>query len=444
MHKPSFGHAGAAVPVCLLISILALHPAARADDDTSVSILYYESIQLVAVPENGKGNATLAMSDEPATLRFDAYGRRFELQPDETRAVAGMGFTQLSGRLVGLSGSWFRLLRDGDELSGIIADGVDTYLVEPHRRVAELLIETPAENAPPNVIFRLADMLIPQGLMACATPDEAVHVDGQSAFTKLSTELQAATGNAAISADPLLQIGVIADENFVSRHGTETESDIMAIFNTVQGIYANKVGIELEVTSVFSVTPDITNPFSATLVASDLLEELGNWRNANQANLGHTHLLTSKSLINDEGDSLAGISYLGVSGRSGACNPLTGASLSRDIRGLTALIVTHEIGHNLGAPHDGDPVGACASTPGMAFIMSPSISHATAADFSDCSVEQIDKLIAAASCLSTTAQTVPVSSGGGGGGGGGGALGWLSIIGLLVSMILRRRGRISY
>ena len=45
-------------------------------------------------------------------------------------------FDVLIGRLSGIPDSWFRLLRSGDELSGIIDDGLDTYLVEPRRRVA--------------------------------------------------------------------------------------------------------------------------------------------------------------------------------------------------------------------------------------------------------------------------------------------------------------------
>jgi len=440
MHISLLWKAGVAPLALLITAILALAPTAGADDQNPLSILYYEPIRLVDTPPPDKGSSTLATDGKLAPLIFDAYGRRFELQPDEMRTLHAPDLIQLRGRLAGLADSWFSLLRDGDELSGIIADGIDTYLVEPHHRVADLLIEPSADNAPANVIFRLADTLVPQGLMACATQEETLTagaaIDGQSAFTKLGAELQATTSNASASNYLPLLVGVIADESFVSRHAAETENEIAAIFNTVQGIISNEIGIELEIDDVISVTPDIVNPFSDTVVATDLLDELGGWRNANQAHLGHTHLLTAKSLINDSGKTLAGISYLGVPGRSGICNRRTGASLSRDIRGLAALIVTHEIGHNLGAPHDGDPDGACASTPDMEFIMSPRISRTTAVAFSDCSLTQIDKLIAEASCLYDATQTLPANSEAGGGGG---ALGWLSIMGLFAGMMLRRK-----
>jgi len=423
MHSNSHRHTG--LSVFLIIIALALQLPVVADNltdaDAPVSILYYESIQLISTPDNGKYSATPAAVD--------------------TQAVSGANFTQWRGQLTGLPGSWFRLLQDGEELSGIIADGTDTYFIEPRRRVADLLLETPASYAPTNVIFRLADTLVPQGLMACSTNDAASPanglIDGQTAFAKLNAELQTASGITLETDRPRLLVGVVADESFLNEYADQAENEIALIFNTVQGIYANELGIELDIDAVFSVTPEVTSPFSATDVAGELLTELSDWRNHNQRHLGHTHLLTRKNLVNDSGDPLAGISYLAQPGGSGICNPVTGASLSRDISGLTALIVAHELGHNMGAPHDGDPGSICSATPDSEFIMSSRISRRTSLSFSNCSAEQIDRIIAAASCLSGTAPTQPVSTSEGGGGGG--ALGWLSIPGLLISILLRRR-----
>jgi hypothetical protein len=432
--------------VFIIIITLALQlpvvADSHTDDDAPISILYYESIQLITTPDDGKHNATLAAADTQSTLSFDAYGRRFELKIESASAVSGTNFTQWRGQLAGLPGSWFRLLQDGENLSGIIADGTDTYLIEPRQRVTDLLLEAPADYAPTNVIFRLADTLVPQGLMACSTNDAkspaAGHVDGQTAFAKLNAELQTTSAITLESSSPRLLVGVVADESFLNEYADQTENEIALIFNTVQGIYANEFGIELEVDTVFSVTPEVTSPFSATDVAGKLLTELADWRNHNQRHLGHTHLLTRKNLINASGDRLAGISYLAQPGGSGICNPVTGAALSRDISGLTALIVAHELGHNMGAPHDGDPSSTCSASPDSELIMSSKISHRTSLSFSNCSAKQIDRIIATAACLNGTAQTQPVSTAEDGGGGGG-ALGWLSIPGLLISILLRRR-----
>jgi len=441
--------ADAIMPALLISILLALFATARADDGTSVSILYHESIQLIGTAAPGQ---ELVTGVEIAPLSFDAYGRRFELLPDHERSRHHQGRTQLHGRLTGLTGSWFSLLRNGDELSGIISDGTDIYLIEPSRRIAELLIEAPADSAPANLIFRLADMLIPRGWMACTTQDDpipaGVYIDGQSAVDNLSAELQASPITASAMSDLPLLVGVVADESFVDWHGTNTETEIEAIFITVQGIIFQETGLELEVDSdnVLLVPSDIVDPFSDTVIATELLGELGDWRRINQAHLGHTHLITSREeFLSTTGDDLAGISYLGTPGRTGVCNPRTGASVSYVNPDrffspfLTALIITHEIGHNLGAPHDGDPESACASTSATDFLMGAKISTRTPVEFSDCSTALIDEFIAA-SCLNEGAQTLPVnSSGDGGGGGGGGSLSWLSITGLLLGIVARRR-----
>jgi len=441
MQKTSHRHAGTAVLVSLTISIFAFESAVHANDDTAVSILYYESIRLIETPDNDRQQAISATTGSLPTLEFDAYGRRFMLHIEATQAVAGTRFSQLSGRLDGIAGSWFKLLRNNDDLNGIIADGSDTYFVAPRHRVADLLIDTPAADAPPNIVYRLADMLVPVGLLACATgksttsPSKQI-IDGQTAFTKLSTELQAATSNAAASNSGSLMIGVVADESFTRRYATnaETKAEVAVLFNEVQGIFESAIGIKLIIDTVFPITPDIVDPFTATRVGEDLLEELGRWRSINQADLGHTHMLTRRSLINDDGDRLAGISYLGRPARSGICNPVTGASLSGVFHGLTALIIAHELGHNLGAPHDNDPDDACASTPDLGLIMSSSISQTTATNFSQCSIGEMNKVVVAASCLGGTAQSARANPGGGGG-----SLGWLSMLVLIITATLRRR-----
>src|SRR5262249_39589951 len=51
----------------------------------------------------------------------------------------------------------------------------------------------------------------------------------------------------------------------------------------------------------------------------------------------------------------------------------------------------HELGHNLGAPHDGEAGSACAATP-TAFLMAPTVNGS--GTFSDCSLTQLSAFIA--------------------------------------------------
>jgi hypothetical protein len=88
-----------------------------------------------------------------------------------------------------------------------------------------------------------------------------------------------------------------------------------------------------------------------------------------------------------------GIAYI-----RGLCSAEFGASLSQSTFSTTqsALIAAHEIGHNFGAPHDGDADDACAST-GNTFLMAPQLNGSD--QFSSCSIQQITPVIAKASCL---------------------------------------------
>ena len=96
--------------------------------------------------------------------------------------------------------------------------------------------------------------------------------------------------------------------------------------------------------------------------------------------------------------STVGVAYVGV-----LCNTGFGVGINqiRDASQTTALTMAHELGHNFGAPHDGE--GACAgvTNPG---IMNPFINGTTS--FSSCSLTQMADDVAAAACLG------PATSGG--------------------------------
>ena len=63
---------------------------------------------------------------------------------------------------------------------------------------------------------------------------------------------------------------------------------------------------------------------------------------------------------------------------------------------MDSLIAAHEIGHNFGAPHDGQANSACEAEP-QTFIMSPSINGSD--QFSACSITEMQDNIVAAACI---------------------------------------------
>ncbi len=165
-----------------------------------------------------------------------------------------------------------------------------------------------------------------------------------------------------------VRIGVVGDFEFVSQFTTSTPEDaIVARMNVVDGIFTSQVGVKITLATPTLFRTD-SDPFTKT-AASDLLSELRTYRSGSQAQraLGITHLMTGRNLDG----STVGIAYI-----SGLCSAEFGASLSQSTFNTTqsALIAAHEIGHNFGAPHDGESGSACASTP-TDYLMAAQLSH---------------------------------------------------------------------
>ena len=334
-------------------------------------------------------------------MSFEAYGRRFELSvaPNE-RIRRGMPANAkqtvpLAGTIDGISGSWVRVTRSASGLRGMVFDGHEMYAIEPAAEVAAVSVQPMSATGGETVVYRLADAVMPVETMTCeiAIPDATPESPptAADALQQLTTELH--TFQIAAAA-PMKQVrvGVVGDFEFVSQFGSTTPEDaIVARMNIVDGIFSTQLGVKVSLATptLFRTASD---PFTQSK-APDLLTEVQNFRNGSQAQkaLGITHLMTGRNLDT----STVGIAYIG-----GLCSSRFGASLSQSGSNTTqaALIAAHEIGHNFGAPHDGDPDEKCATTPNT-FLMAPQLNGSD--QFSACSVAQISPYINNSTCLTT-------------------------------------------
>lgn len=335
-------------------------------------------------------------------MSFEAYGRRFEVTVSPNDRIrrgmpASLAATTvpLQGTVDGLAGSWVRITRSASGLRGMVFDGHEMYAVEPASEVAPVSVEPMNAASGETVVYRLSDALMPVETMRCelAKPDSTPESPptAADALQQLTSELHTF---AEAAASPLKQVrvGVVGDFEFVSQFKTSTPEDaVVARMNIVDGIFTSQLGVKvtLATPTLFRTASD---PFTK-MAASDLLTELQSFRNGSQAQrtLGITHLMTGRNL---DGTTV-GIAYI-----RGLCDARFGASLSQSTFNTTqsALIAAHEMGHNFGAPHDGDPDEACSSTP-TTFLMAPQLNGSD--QFSACSIQQITPVIERANCLST-------------------------------------------
>ncbi len=331
--------------------------------------------------------------------QFDAYGRRFTLNlADNERVLSKLPaqrklqlqrYRLMRGSLQGQPGSWVRLTESAAGVEGAIWDGQDLYAVTSYGRIADHLTTPLAVEPSQTVVYKLSDTrdALPQdfcGLESDAVGMQKLNPLGQ--YRAMVGELQTA---ATAQVSRQIEIALVADSAFAALEPVDPVAAMLARLNIVEGIFSEQVGLLVLATEV-RIVPAEGDPFTSTQAVS-LLEQMGKYRAANPAvrARGIAHLMTGKNLDG----TTAGIAYVGS-----ACEAEHGVSLSERSYGTTisAIVMAHELGHNFGAPHDGESGGACAAVAGS-YIMSPSISGY--ARFSQCSINVISKGLDNASCV---------------------------------------------
>jgi hypothetical protein len=380
------------------LSSAATSAGAAAADDSQ--ILYFEPLQISSPPLSTQRKSTQSKSTQSRELQFDAYGRRFvlALQPNEKlspllQSKSGIAPMELyKGQIDGVAKSWVRIAIVEGQLRGMLWDGSDLYVIESVAKLGNSLPTNIAVGSDATAIFRLADVVMTPGATSCGTQTNApTDQKAGDAYSSLLNELKSTPAlMQAAGASRRLQITALGDTLFLNRYDTEAEarSEILLRLNNVDGIFSGQLGVEIQVPSI-----EIGDALSNTTSASSLLSELGDLRkrSPNLYSRGLTHLFTGRDLDG----ATVGIAYL-----DSLCDRQYGAGLTEASNRhwwTESLIAAHEMGHNFGAPHDGEAGKACAGTATGQFLMSPSINGKD--DFSACSVQTMQPNIAQASCI---------------------------------------------
>jgi hypothetical protein len=301
---------------------------------------------------------------------FFAYGRTFELElepndlfdpesvdawvGDNGAATSSPAAAYYKGRVAGDAKSWVRVRHRDGVLDGLVRTGDGIYFIEPASRFSP----TPSPWA--MVMYRLS-----------AAPAVALPAVGRT-----------------------LNMGLIADYEYYRRHGDDSAADIQNIVNQVDGLLREELGVAVRIgrTVVYTTAND---PFSSTTVPDSLLNEVAFFKAGEEdamSSFGLVHLFTGRAMDRNK----VGLAYMGA-----VCDPAYGSVFSQDFSTLNkdaVLLAAHEIAHALGAPHDGEPGSSCALEP-AGYAMYPDSRQEPGLQFSECSKNAMNSVLAAARCL---------------------------------------------
>ncbi|MEO1202980.1 MAG: M12 family metallo-peptidase, partial [Pseudomonadota bacterium] len=237
------------------------------------------------------------------------------------------------------------------------------------------------------------DVEIPAGLMRCS------HVGHAGNAMQLMSAVGESTSRPdvmrALGATEVIDVAVVADFEFTDEFGTDTTAELLSRMNIVDEIFSQQLGIQITVSHI-DTFPAANDPFSDEADPELLLNELADFRadSADHRSAGITHLFTGRSLNG---------SSVGIAFSEALCSSRFSAGLTElqrnDFFGSTpvdALIAAHELGHNFGAPHDGEIGSPCEAVTENR-LMSVNVNGSD--QFSACSIAEMQDDIAAANCI---------------------------------------------
>jgi hypothetical protein len=186
-----------------------------------------------------------------------------------------------------------------------------------------------------------------------------------------------------------IEVSVVTDWETVSSYTSidEIESIISSTFVHASRIFEDSLDLNLKITYLDIPTTETEDIIADHTHPGFLSNSLIDYRNdnPNHRDADVTVLFTKRLLSTGTGN------YLGFVHRIGSiCSSISVAIVKLTDNGLDYLTLAHELGHVLGAAHDGE--GPCEGDPTTGFLMSSSVFRGGVA-LSQCSIDKISSTI---------------------------------------------------
>ncbi len=347
---------------------------------------------------------TYELELEPNDMRADNY-YAVEIGADAVERAVEMNspVRTYKGTVRGMAGAQARFTVDDATLEGVIITSGERYFIEPKRKYA-------AEAADSEFVFYKSSDVNADAAGVGGTLDRELRHHADALSSKVEKLEAASLGVLPATTVRDVQLATDADAEFVAAFGSAAaaNAEILAIMNQVEGVYQTQLGLSFTIVHQNAWTNAGTDPYTtneaggcytaamcglapgAELDAKGLINELGEWWNANKSGVQRdlTHLWTGKDVVG----STVGLAWIGVTCQ----NQSFGYGFSQRLTSLPGkyIVTAHEIGHNFGAGHS-DGQSGCSNTIMGSFI-------GTGFTFCTFSVNEIKAHVTAfPSCLSS-------------------------------------------
>ncbi|MGQ8367020.1 M12 family metallo-peptidase [Glaciecola sp. 1036] len=354
----------------LLLSFFSVGIAAKTDiSDTHLQI-HRADIANISLQNTARNTSKMQFRIETENHVYSfELSSNASLMSDSLLAQKSEEWELLKGKIQGNEKSWARFSLHKGKVKGAFFDGNELFLLDSVSAIYEDLASNSlygaydADSEYQAVIVKASDI---EHNGTCALHPG---LTGKGLDFKLYVdELR----SLAAGASSEIRMNIVTDVEW--NQGSATPLlEAMENVNFADGIFSEQLGVQL--------TVDESNQLSenGTLVSTDSLQLINAFRQTSFNNPGLRHLFTGK----DMDGSTVGIAYVGA-----LCNQYA-AGVTQRLGIATGIVLTHELGHNFGAPHDGQSGTACASTP-SGFIMFPTV-NTSATDFSSCSISIMEQ-----------------------------------------------------